>query len=96
MRNFVRDNALCRTATDFDARLRKIRRVAQPEADGDAVNKLYVDQFFKMLSNQRKESDEKLTAFEKDLQTLRTAVNELRHSTTAESNATTNGNDSKR
>ena len=65
MRNFVRDNALCRTVTDFDARSRKIRRVAQPEADDDVVNKLYVDQCVKTLRNQQKESDEKLTAFEK-------------------------------
>jgi len=38
----VRDNALCRAGTEFDAEARKIRRVAQPE--GDAANKLYMEQ----------------------------------------------------
>jgi hypothetical protein len=78
VRNFVRDNALCRTVTDFDARSRKIRRVAQPETDDNAVNKLYVDQCVKSLRNQLKESDEKLTALEKDVRALQTVVNELR------------------
>ena len=44
MRNYVRDNALCRVATDYDAKSRKIRHVAQPEVDTDAANKLYVEQ----------------------------------------------------
>ena len=79
VRNYVRDNALCMVAANFDAKSRKIRRVAQPEADDDAVNKLYVDQCFKMSSNQQKALDEKLTAFEKDLQALRIAIHELRH-----------------
>ncbi|XP_072761218.1 uncharacterized protein [Anoplolepis gracilipes] len=39
LRTYVRDNALCLTSAGFDARLRKIRRVAQPEDDNDAVNK---------------------------------------------------------
>ena len=67
MRHYVRNNALCRVATDYDAKSHKIRRVAQPEADTDAVNKLYVEQCLKTLKNQQKESDEKLTAFEKDV-----------------------------
>ena len=78
MRNFVREKALCRTATDFDARSRKIRRVAQPETDGDAVNKLYVDRCVKSVTDRRKESDEKFAAFEKDVRALQAAVNELR------------------
>ena len=78
LRNYVRDNALCVVATDFDAKSRKIRRVAQPEADTDVVNKLYVDQCVKTLRNQQKESDEKLTALEKDVRALQTVVNELR------------------
>lgn len=83
MRNFVRDNALCRTVTDFDARSRKIRRVAQPEADTDAVNKLYLDRCVKTLRNQLKESDEKLAALEKDVRALQTVVNELRRANIA-------------
>ncbi|XP_011878968.1 PREDICTED: uncharacterized protein LOC105568152 [Vollenhovia emeryi] len=39
IRNYVRDNALCVVATDFDAKSCKIRRVALPVDDDDAVNK---------------------------------------------------------
>ena len=77
MRYYVRNNALCRVATDYDAKSRKIRRVAQPEVDTDAVNKLYVEQYLKTLKNQQKESDEKLTALEKDIRALQAAINEL-------------------
>jgi len=35
--------------------------------DIDAVNKLYVEQRVKILTNQQKESDERLTPFEKDV-----------------------------
>jgi len=67
MRNYVHDNALCRVATDYDAKSRKIRHVAQPEADTNAANKLYVEQYLKIAKNQQRESDEKLTAIEKDV-----------------------------
>jgi len=76
--SYLRQNTLCRVATYYDARSRKIRHVAQPEADTDAVNKLYVEQCVKTLKNQQKESDEKLTAFERDVRALQTAINELR------------------
>jgi len=39
MRNYVCENALCRVATDFDAKLCKIRRVALPVDDDDVTNK---------------------------------------------------------
>jgi len=77
IRRCVRKNALHRVATDYDARSRKIRRVAQPEADTDAVNKLYLEQCFKTLMIQQKESDEKLTALEKDVRALEIAIKEL-------------------
>jgi len=35
----VRDNALCMGAVDFDAKSRKIRRVALPVDDNDVANK---------------------------------------------------------
>jgi len=41
---------LC-VATDFDVRLCEIRHLAQPEADTDAINKLYVEQWVKTLTN---------------------------------------------
>jgi len=42
LRNFVRDNALCMGAADFDAKSRKIRCVALLVDDDDVVNKRYV------------------------------------------------------
>jgi len=77
VRNYVRENALCRVATDFDARLHKIRRLALPEADTDAANKLFVEQHVKTLANHQKESDERQTLCEKDVRALQAAVNEL-------------------
>jgi len=89
--SYLRQNALCRVATDYDAKSRKIRRVAQPEADTDAVNKLYVEQCVKTLKNQQKESDGKLTAFEKDVRALQTPINELRRAVNSNSETVTNG-----
>ena len=44
LRNYVRDNALCQDSfTDYDAKERKIRRLAVPEVDTDATNKRYVE-----------------------------------------------------
>ena len=49
-RNYVRENSLCVDTTGevFDAKSRKIRRLASPETDGDAVNKLHLDRRFKI------------------------------------------------
>ncbi|EZA62151.1 hypothetical protein X777_03758 [Ooceraea biroi] len=94
VRNYVRENTLCCHAADFDAQSRKIRRVVQPEADSNAVNKLYVEQYVKMLRNQHAEVERKLSiAFEKDTQALWVAIKELRLllSTTAASETATNG-----
>jgi len=62
---------LC-VATDFDVRLWKICHLAQPEVDIDAVNKLYVEQRVKTLTNQQKELNERVTVFEKDVRALQT------------------------
>jgi len=43
MRNYVYENALYRVATDFDARLCKIRRVLSVDND-DVANKRFVQQ----------------------------------------------------
>jgi len=56
---------LC-VATDFDVRL------SSSADDIDAINKLYVEQRVKTLTNQQKESDERLTLFEKDVRALQT------------------------
>jgi len=50
IRNFVRDNALCMSATDFDAKSRKIRRIELP-VDDDVANKRYVLQSWKILKD---------------------------------------------
>jgi len=83
IKSYVRENALCRVTTDYDARSRKIRRVAQPEADTDAANKLYVESCVKRLMNRQKESDEKLTSFEKDVRAIQSALNELQRAANA-------------
>jgi len=72
----VRDNALCRAGTEFDAETRKIRRVAQPESDDDAADKLYVEQSVKILRDRGRNLRE--TDCIREGQTLQTAVNELR------------------
>ncbi|KAL6418711.1 hypothetical protein ACFW04_011845 [Cataglyphis niger] len=44
LRNYVRDNALCASSADeYDAKERKIRRLASPKEDTDATSKSYVD-----------------------------------------------------
>ena len=74
----MRDNALCLTAADFDARSRKICRVAQPEADTDAVNKRYVETSINLLRDRQEEYEKKLIALEINMQMLRIAIEELR------------------
>jgi len=54
----VRDNAFCIVATDFNAKSRKIRRVALPPVnDGDIANKLYVLQSVQILKDEQDEID---------------------------------------
>lgn len=67
LRNYVRDNTLCAIASDFDARSRKIRRVAMPEDDSDAVNRLYVERCFKTLSVKQLEFEKKHEELERNL-----------------------------
>ena len=40
---------------DFDAKSRKMRRVAEPVADTDAVKKLYMERSIKLLREQQEE-----------------------------------------
>jgi len=42
-RNYVRKISLCVEGEVFDAKSRKTRRLANPEADTDAVNKQHLD-----------------------------------------------------
>jgi len=50
--NYVYENALCRVATDFDARLCKTRCVALP-VDDDDVNKRFVQQSMQILKDRQ-------------------------------------------
>jgi len=51
----MRDNVLCMGAADFDAKSRKIKRVALPVDDDDVTNKRYVLQSVKILKNRQDE-----------------------------------------
>ncbi|XP_070156726.1 ribonuclease Y-like [Polyergus mexicanus] len=56
LRNYVRDNVLCLSSSiEYDARERKIKRLAQPEEDADATSKSYVEEITSPL---RKDADE--------------------------------------
>jgi len=59
-RNYVRDNALCVVAVNFDAKSRKIWRVALPIDDGDAANKRYVQQSMQILKDRQDEIEKKI------------------------------------
>jgi len=56
----VYENILCRVATDFDARLCKIRRVTLPVDDDDVANKQLVQQSMQVLKNRLDEIESKL------------------------------------
>jgi len=53
----VRDNALCMGAADFDAKSRKIRRVALPADDGNVASKRFVLQSVQILEDRQDEID---------------------------------------
>jgi len=74
LRNFVRDNALCMGATDFDAKSRKIRRVALPVDDDDAANKRYVLQSMKILKDRQDKIEKKIVTLQNNMQIM---INEL-------------------
>jgi len=60
MRNYVYENALCRVAMDFDARLCKIRRVALLVDGDDVANKRFVQQNMQILEDRQNEIENKL------------------------------------
>jgi len=64
IRNYVYENALCRVATDFDARLCKIRRVALPVDDDDVANKRFVQQSMQILKDRQNEIEGKLESLQ--------------------------------
>jgi len=76
MRNYVYENALCRVATDFDARLCKIRRVALPVDDDDVVNKRFVQQSMQIFKD-------RLNEIEKNMQILKNGHDEIEKNITS-------------
>jgi len=68
MRNYIYENALCRIATDFDARLCKIRRIALPIDDDDVVNKRFVQQNMQILKNGQDEIEKNITSLQTNRQ----------------------------
>jgi len=77
MRNYVYENALRRVATDFDARLCKIRVL--PVDDDDVVNKWFVQQNMQILKNRQDE-------IEKNMQILKNAQDEIENITSFQIN----------
>jgi len=74
MRIYVYENALCRFATDFDARLCKIRRVALPVDDD--VNKRFVQQRMQILKDWQDEIEKKITLLQTNRQIMLKYVQE--------------------
>jgi len=56
----MRDNALYMVTIDFDAKSRKIRRVALSVDDSDVANKRYVLQSVQILKNWQDEIEKKI------------------------------------
>jgi len=66
MKNYVYENALYRVATDFDARLCKIRRIAP--VDDDVVNKRFVQQSMQILKDRQDETEKKIISLQTNRQ----------------------------
>ena len=64
----MRDNALCIVAADFDAKSRKIRRVALPV--NDTANKRYVQQSVQDLKDRLNEIERKIAALQNNVQDM--------------------------
>jgi len=76
MRNYVYENALCRVAIHFDARLCKIRRVALPVDDNDVVNKRFVQQSMQILKDWQDEIEKKITSLQTNRQFMQKYMQE--------------------
>lgn len=74
LRNYVRSNALCLTTSDFDARSRKIRHVAEPQFDSDAANKLYVERNNQIFRERQEIIEKRLSFIEQEMLTLHNEI----------------------
>jgi len=61
-------------AADFDAKSRKIKRVALPVDDGDVTNKRYVLRSTKILKDRQDEIENKIATLQNNMQIV---INEL-------------------
>ncbi|XP_070170812.1 coiled-coil domain-containing protein 39-like [Polyergus mexicanus] len=92
LRSYVRDNALCLSSSiEYDARERKIKRLAQPEEDADATSKSYVEGITSQLRKDANEAaqgvillftrlaqlDSALDAVENSISRIETSANAL-------------------
>lgn len=77
IRNYVRDNSLCMVAANYDAKSRKIQRVAPPVDDSDVANKWYVQESMKILKDRQDEFDRKVNEFQHNMQILKDQLNKL-------------------
>jgi len=62
LRNYVHDNGLCVLAADFDAKSRKIRRIALPIDDDDVANKWYVEQSMQILKDRQNREEDSIAS----------------------------------
>jgi len=80
--------SLCRVATDFDARLCKIRRVALSIDDNDVANKHFVQQSMQILKDRQDKIESKLgllqsnadvslNYMQQSMQTFKVQLNEI-------------------
>ena len=77
LRNYMRVNLHCVPGADFDGKSRKIRRLAQPTTDSNAVNKLYVENSSKLLREQQEDLERKLVVFQREILTLQNTVQKI-------------------
>jgi len=70
LRNYVRDNAFCIIIADFDAKSRKIRRIALPVDNSDATNKRYVQQSVQHLKDRLNEIERKIAVLQNNVQVI--------------------------
>ena len=70
LRNYVRDNALYIVAANFDAKSRKVWRVALSMDDADVTNKRYVQQSVQDLKDRLNEIERKIGILQNNVQIM--------------------------
>ena len=94
LRNYVRKNTLTLHGEDYDAKDRKIRRVARPDIDTDVANKTYIENALKELRNEMQQLSENARKTSSRLQSDVEELSRNAASWRAETRDTTNRLDS--